>query len=90
MVIHVVLTRVCSGHLVGGKCGQVATRAGQVVAVVWVVSRAVVVVATWGGHCLSLNLVCSLGKHGNVSVAWVQASGRESERGIRVRGRDIG
>jgi hypothetical protein len=87
MVIIMLLTRMRSGHLVRRQRRQVTTRAVLAMAVVRVVSRAVV---GRRSECLPLDLVRCLCQHGDVPVARVQSSVRHAESRVGMRRRDVG
>lgn len=90
VIVTVVVARVRSRHVVGAQASRVAAS---------VVSAAVVRVVTSGvgvAEILTLDLVGSLGEHGDVAAAVVvvrtrvRARVRRGKRGKRVRRRDVG
>lgn len=86
VVVTVILARVASRHVVGAQPSRVTARVNPVVAVVGVMTRGVAV-----AQVLALDLVGSLGKHGNVTTAVVMVSAVGRGKGSkRVRRGDVG
>lgn len=86
MVVAVVVTQVGAGHVVGAQAGRVAARVAA--GVVGVMAGRVSV-----AQVLALDLMSSLGEHGNVAGAVVVADGARGgrgKRGKRVWRRDVG